>query len=138
MYLWKKSLSTFQDCWGQEVIFEVTETKFWISSIFDKFSFMISSFLVLKRFEQWSSFDLRDLRRVSGIFFSQNYISEICESQEKNMRHLSKIWSKFSLNLSTEEVWSIWHPNTIQMNKQTVNRKWNNSCSVMSNLLKML
>ena len=40
-----KSLSPFQDCWGQEVIFEVTEAKFWISSTFNKFWFRI--FVVL-------------------------------------------------------------------------------------------
>ena len=41
----KKSLSPFRGRWGQEVIFEVTEAKFWISSSFNKFSFRI--FIVL-------------------------------------------------------------------------------------------
>ena len=42
---WKKSLSTFWVRWGQEVIFEVAEAKFWISSSFYKFSLII--FVVL-------------------------------------------------------------------------------------------
>ena len=42
---WKNSLGLFRGRWGQEVIFEVTEAKFWISSSFCKFSFRI--FVVL-------------------------------------------------------------------------------------------
>ena len=42
---------------GQEVIFEVTEAKFWISSIFYKFSFRFFAVLGLRLF------DLGDLRR---------------------------------------------------------------------------
>ena len=41
----KKSLSPFRGCWGQEVIFQVAEAKFWVSSSFYKFSFRI--FVVL-------------------------------------------------------------------------------------------
>ena len=36
---WKNSLSLFRGCWGQEVIFEIAEAKFWISSSFHRFSF---------------------------------------------------------------------------------------------------
>ena len=36
---WKNSLSPFRGHWGQEVIFEVDEAKFWISSSFHRFSF---------------------------------------------------------------------------------------------------
>ena len=45
---WKESLSLFRGRWGQEVIFEVAEAKFWISSSFDKFSFRIFVVLCLK------------------------------------------------------------------------------------------
>ena len=52
------------------------------------------------------SFDLSDLRRGSGNFF-KNYIFEISAFQQKKMRYVTASWSKFSLNLSTEEVWRI-------------------------------
>ena len=35
---WKKSLNPFRGRWGQEVIFEVAEAKFWISPNFYRFS----------------------------------------------------------------------------------------------------
>ena len=37
----KSTLSHFRGCWGQEVIFEVIEAKFWISFSFYMFSFRI-------------------------------------------------------------------------------------------------
>jgi hypothetical protein len=43
--LFFKSLIPFRGRWGQEVFFEVTEAKFWISSSFYKFSFI--TFVVL-------------------------------------------------------------------------------------------
>ena len=77
MYFWKNSLSPFQGPWGQEAIFEVAEAKFWISSIFNEFSFRIFSKITF----------LKSVR------------------SNKKMRYVTASWSKFSLNLSTEEVW---------------------------------
>ena len=45
VFFGKKSLSHFGGPQGQKAIFEVEEAKFWISSIFDKFSLII--FVVL-------------------------------------------------------------------------------------------
>ena len=57
----------------------------------------------MKRFSE--NFDheaVTYLRRGSGNFFL-NYIFEI--SPTKKMRYVTASWSKFSLNLFTEEVW---------------------------------
>ena len=96
---WKNSLSPFWDPRGQEAIFEVAEAKFWISSIFNGFSFRI--FVILSFEVVWPQRPQKGLRD----FFQKLHFRNQCVPTKK-MRYVTASWSKFSLNLSTEEVWA--------------------------------
>ena len=98
---WKNSLSPFRGRWGQEVIFEVAEAKFWISSSFDRFWFRI--FVVLGFEVVWPQRPRRPQKGLSE-FFQKLHFWNQCIKLRK-MSYSSALWSKFSLNLSTEEVW---------------------------------
>ena len=85
----------------QEVIFEVAEAKFWISSNFNGFSFRI--FVILSFEVFWPQ---RPRRPQKGLreFFQKLHFWNQCVPTKK-MRYVTALWSKFSLNLFTEEVW---------------------------------
>ena len=102
---WKNSLSPFWDPWGQEAIFEDAEAKFWISSIFNGFSFRI--FIILCFEDVWPQQPQRPRRPQKGLreFFQKLHFWNQ-DIPTKKMRYVTASWSKFSLNLSTEEVWS--------------------------------
>ena len=63
-------------------------------------------FLPFWVFKPFDLGDLSNLGRDSGNFF-KSYIFEISAFQGKKMRHVLVFSSKFSLNLSTEEVWFV-------------------------------
>ena len=100
---WKNSLSHLRGRWGQEVIFEVAEAKFWISSSFNKFWFRI--FVVLGFEVVWPQRPRRPQKGLSE-FFQKLHFWNQCIKLRK-MSYSSALWSKFSLNLSTEEVWNV-------------------------------
>ena len=83
-----------------EAIFEVAEAKFWISSIFNGFSFRI--FVIL-------SFEVvcpqRPRRPQKGLrqFFQKLHFWNQGVPKKK-MRYITASWLKFLLNLSTEEM----------------------------------
>ena len=83
-----------------EAIFEVAEAKFWISSIFNGFSFRI--FVILSFEVVWPQ---RPRRPQKGLreFFQKLHFWNQCVPTKK-MRYVTASWSKFSLNLFTEEV----------------------------------
>ena len=87
-----------------EAIFEVAEAKFWISSIFNGFSFRI--FVILSFEVVWPQ---RPRRPQKGLreFFQKLHFWNQCVPTKK-MRYVTALWSKFSLNLFTEEVWPFW------------------------------
>ena len=98
----KNSLSPFWGCWGQEVIFEVAEAKFWISSSFYKFSFIIFVVFGFNSHLTWQPEN-----------FFKNVIFEISAFQRKRwVGNVSAFWSKFSLNLSTENDACSWRFNS--------------------------
>ena len=76
---WKNSLSAFWGHWGQEVIFEVAEAKFWIPSTFYKFSFRI--FCVLCFEVVWPQRPRRPQKGLRNFF--KNNIFEISAFQGK-------------------------------------------------------
>ena len=82
-----------------EAIFEVAEAKFWISSIFNGFSFRI--FVILSFEVVWPQ---RPRRPQKGLreFFQKLHFWNQCIPR-KEMWYVSTFLSKFSLNLSTEE-----------------------------------
>ena len=84
-----------------EAIFEVAEAKIWISSIFNEFSFRI--FTILSFEVVWPQ---RPRRPQKGLreFFQKLHFWNQCVPTKK-MRYVTALWSKFSLNLFTEEVW---------------------------------
>ena len=88
---------------GQEAIFEVTEAKFWISSIFNEFSFRI--FIVLSFEVVWPRWP-QCLQKGPREFFQKLHFRNQCVPTKK-MRYVTALSKKFSLNLSTEEVWAL-------------------------------
>ena len=101
-YFWKNSLSPFRGRWVQEVIFEVAEAKFWISSSFDRFWFRI--FVVLGFEVVWPQQPRRPQKGPSEFFQILHFWNQ-CMKLRK-MSYSSALWSKFSINLSTEEGWA--------------------------------
>ena len=97
----KKSLGPFWGRWCQEVIFEVAKAKFWISSIFYKFSFRI--FIVLGFEVVWPRRPQRPRRGVREFFQKLHFWNQCIPA--KKMSYVQASRSKFSLNLSTEEGW---------------------------------
>jgi hypothetical protein len=93
-----------------EAIFEVAEAKFWISSIFNGLLFRI--FVILSFEVVWPQ---RPRRPQKGLreFFQKVHFWNQCVPTKK-MRYIAASWSKFSLNLFTEEVWKstmqVWGP----------------------------
>ena len=84
-----------------EAIFEVAEAKFWISSIFNGFSFRI---FVLLSFEVvWPQQPRRPQKGLREFFQKLHFWNQCVPT--KKMRYVTASWSKFSLNLLTEEVW---------------------------------
>jgi hypothetical protein len=96
---WKNSLSPFGGRWDQEVIFEVAEAKFWISSSFNKFSFRI--FVVLGFEVVWPRWPRRPRRGVREIFQKLHFWNQCIPT--KKMSYVPSLRSTFSLNLSIEE-----------------------------------
>ena len=82
-----------------EAIFEVAEANF---SIFNGFSFRI--FVILSFEVIWPQRPRRPQKGASE-FFQKLYFLNQCV-QTKKMRYVTTSSSKFSLNLSTEEVWA--------------------------------
>ena len=94
LFFWKNSLSPFRGRPGQEVIFEVAEAKFWISSIFNEFSFRIFVVLSFKVVWPW-----RPRRPQKGLreFFQILHFWNQCVPTKK-MRNVTAFWSKFAIN----------------------------------------
>ena len=109
---WKNSLSHFRGRWGQEVIFEVAEAKFWISSSFNKFWFRI--FVVLGFKVVWPQRPRRPQKGLREFFQKLHFWNQGIPT--KKMRYVTASWSKFSLNISTEEVWHIMRAQKIREN----------------------
>ena len=72
-YIFKIIASILPRSLGQEVIFEVTEAKFWISSSFNKFSFRI--FIVLGFKVVWPQWPQRPQKWHTQIFWKQPQIN---------------------------------------------------------------
>ena len=81
----KNSLSPFWGCWGQEVIFEVAEAKFWISSSFYKFSFRI--FVILDFEVVWPRRPRRPQNGPSECFQKLHFWNQGIKLRK--MRHVS-------------------------------------------------
>ena len=95
--IWKKSLRTFRGSWGQEVILEVGEAKFWNSSNFHRFSLEDLSFEVV-----WHRRPRRPQKGPREFFQKLQFRNQWVPT--KKMRFVTAFWSMFSLNLS---LWNI-------------------------------
>jgi hypothetical protein len=87
--------------WAPSEILEVAEAKFWISSIFNGFSFKI--FVILSFEVVWPQQPWRPQKGLREFFQKLHFWNQCFPT--KKMRYVTASWSKFSLNLFTEEVW---------------------------------
>ena len=102
--IWKKSLRTFRGSWGQEVILEVGEAKFWNSSNFHRFS--LENFRCFAFRGRLTSATLASSEGAQGIFSKITFSKSVIPT--KKMRYVTALSKKILLNLSTEEEWQ-WH-----------------------------
>ena len=107
---WKNSLSHFRGRRGQEVIFEVAEAKFWISSSFNKFWFRI--FVILDFEVVWPRQPQRPqkclcqifqkLHQIAAFFFFFNMTYILLGGFEKNPNVSSRhVWGTIIINSVT-------------------------------------
>ena len=88
---WKNPLSLFWGHWGQEVIFEVIEAKFWISSTFNEFWFRI--FIVLSFEVVWPQRPRRPLKEPRECFQKLQFWNQCIPA--KKMSYVPALRSKF-------------------------------------------
>ena len=115
--LWPESF--FFQCfflgpWGQDVIFEVAEAKFWILSIFYEFSFKLS----LSGFQGYlTSATSATSERAQGIFSKITFsLSVVCSNKKDEVSH-GFLVNIFTISLHRGGV--IWYPLTPQTDAQT-------------------
>ena len=111
MYFLEKFTETLLRSLRSRGHFWCPEANFWISSIFNGFSYRI--FFILSFKVVWPQQPLRPQKGLREFFQKLHFWNQCVLT--KKMRYVTASWSKFPLNLSTEEVCKDWWSENLKL-----------------------